>query len=378
MQHAKTDSDATSLTASSPPRSPPRRPVYYVQSPSHDDEKHLTTMSYHSTPAFLSPTASPPPSHSYAGGHHSRESSSTRFSGSFKPNGSGRIPSNDIAMKSFPKPWDKQFNSIEEEALLDDDDSTKSIPRRCYVLGFIVCFLILFAVFALILYGVSKPQKPELTMRSIKFERFVIQAGSDSTGVATDMVSVNSTVKFTFRNTASFFGLHVTSTPLDLSFSQIALGSGTMKKFYQKRKSQRLLTVLVIGDKVPLYGSGLGLKSSKGIPTAPVPMKLSFVVRSRGYVLGKLVKPKFFDRVECSVAFDPDKINVALSLKNNCKFLTVDSSLRTGTRKRSTMEPEMEIEYLIEELERESSGDRRSTMELEEMERDDGGGDRRQ
>ncbi|KAJ0789667.1 hypothetical protein HanPI659440_Chr05g0206201 [Helianthus annuus] len=309
MQHTKTDSDATSLTASSPPRSPPRRPVYYVQSPTHDDEKHITTISYHSTPALLSPTASPP--RSYAG-HHSRESSSTRFS--------GKVSSNDVALKRFSKPWDTQVNSIEEEALLDDDVSEKRIPRRCYVLGFVVCFLVLFFVFAGILYGAAKPQKPKLTLTSIAFERFMVQAGSDSTGVATDMVSMNSTVKFVFRNTATFFGLHVTSTPLELSFSQIAVGSGTMKKFYQSRKSQRLVTVSVIGDKIPMYGSGQLLKSSKGIPTAPVPLKLSFVVRSRGYVLGKLVKPKFFDRVECSVAFDPKKINVPMALKNNCKF----------------------------------------------------------
>ncbi|XP_076944231.1 uncharacterized protein LOC143614786 [Bidens hawaiensis] len=293
MHHAKTDSDATSMTASSPPRSPPRRPVYYVESPSHDGEK--TILSSHST-------------HS-----HSRESSSTRFS--------GKVSSSDVAMKRFSKPWDKHFNSIEEEGLLDDEQPERSIPRRCYVLGFIICFLILFFMFALILYGAAKPQKPKLTMTSITFERFVVQAGSDFTGVATDMVSMNSTVKFTFRNTATFFGLHVTSTPLDLTFSQISVGSGTIKKFYQSRKSQRLLKVSVIGDKVPLYGSGQLLKSSKGIPTAPVPLKLGFVIRSRGYVLGKLVKPKFYDRVECSIAFDPNKINVPMTLKNKCILL---------------------------------------------------------
>lgn len=153
MNHTKTDSDATSLTASSPPRSPPRRPVYYVQSPSHDGEK--TLVSSHSTPGLLSPTASPPHSHSFAG-HHSRESSSTRFS--------GKVSSSDVAMKRFSKPWDKHFNSIEEEGLLDDEQPEVSIPRRCYVLGFIVCFLILFFTFALILYGAAKPQKPKLTM----------------------------------------------------------------------------------------------------------------------------------------------------------------------------------------------------------------------
>ncbi|KAL8231725.1 hypothetical protein R6Q57_001503 [Mikania cordata] len=131
-------------------------------------------------------------------------------SGSAQPHRfSDKISSNDIALKTFSKPWDKQFNSIEEEGLLDDDDeSEKRIPCRCYVLGFIICFLILFSLFALILYGVSKPQKPKLMMRSITFEPFVVQAGSDFTGVVTDMVTMNSTVKFSFRNTATFFGLH--------------------------------------------------------------------------------------------------------------------------------------------------------------------------
>ncbi|KAI3673039.1 hypothetical protein L6452_39148 [Arctium lappa] len=314
--HAKTDSDATSLTASSP------TPVYYVQSPSRDshdgDKNNLNTISLNSTP-----TGSPPHSHSSVG-RHSRESSSTRFSGSLKPpHGSRKVSPNDVAMKRFAKSWDKQFNVIEEEGLLDDDDddSDKGLPRRCYVLAFVICFMILFSVFALILYGASKPQKPKLTMKSITFERFAIQAGSDFTGVATDMVSMNSTVKFTFRNTATFFGLHVTSTPLDLSFSQIALGSGTINKFYQSRKSQRLVTVSVFGNKIPLYGSGQWLKSSKGVPTAAVPLKLNFVVRSRAYVLGKLVKPKFYDKIECDVAYDPKKINVPMSLNNKCRVV---------------------------------------------------------
>ena len=60
------------------------------------------------------------------------------------------------------------------------------------------------------------------------FDSFVVQAGSDFTGVATEMISVNATVKLTFRNTATFFGVHVTSTPLDLSYDQITIGSGAV------------------------------------------------------------------------------------------------------------------------------------------------------
>lgn len=314
--HAKTDSEVTSLAPSSPTRSP-RRPVYYVQSPSrdsHDGEK--TTTSFQSTPV-ISPMGSPPHSHSSLG-HHSRESSSTRFSGSLKP-GSRKISPNDAARgggnRKGQKPW-KEFEMIEEEGLLDGDEHRKSLPRRCYFFAFIMGFMVLFSFFALILWGASRPQKPKITMKSITFERFVIQAGSDNTGVATDMVSMNSTVKLTFRNTATFFGVHVTSTPIDLSYSQITLASGTIKKFYQSRKTQRSVTVMLIGNKIPLYGSGASLSSSTGTTTVPVPLKLDFTVRSRGYVLGKLVKPKFYKRIECSVVFDPKKLNKAMSLKN--------------------------------------------------------------
>ncbi|PIN16434.1 hypothetical protein CDL12_10912 [Handroanthus impetiginosus] len=320
--HAKTDSEVTSLAPSSPDHN--RRPVYYVQSPSrdsHDGEK--TTTSFHSTPVLGSPMGSPPHSHSSVG-RHSRESSTSRFSGSLKP-GSRKVTPNDVGSwgrghrKGGQKNW-KECDVIEEEGLLADEESQKGLPRRCYVLAFVVGFFVLFSLFALILWGASRPQKPKITMKSITFERFMVQAGSDNTGVSTDMISTNSTVKLTFRNTATFFGVHVTSTPLSLSYSQLTIGSGNMKKFYQSRKSQRNVAVSVIGDKIPLYGSGASLSTPTGVTAVPVPLKLDFTVRSRAYVLGKLVKPKFYKKIECSIVFDAKKLNVPISLKNSCTY----------------------------------------------------------
>lgn len=93
-----------------------------------------------------------------------------------------------------------------------------------------------------------------------------------------------------------------------------------IRKFYQSRKSQRSLTVMVKGSSIPLYGGGANLGSLNGAPTQPVPLTLNFMVRSRAYVLGKLVKPKFYKRVKCSVVMDPKKMNVAISLKNRCNY----------------------------------------------------------
>ncbi|XP_057957807.1 uncharacterized protein LOC131150808 [Malania oleifera] len=318
--HGKTDSEVTSLAPSSPARSP-RRPVYYVQSPSrdsHDGEK--TVNSFHSTPV-LSPMGSPPHSTSSLGRH----SSSTRFSGSLKPKISPATVGGGDPHRKSRKPW-KEFTAIEEEGLLEgyEDTSRGILRRRYYFLAFVVGFFVLFSLFSLILWGASRSQKPAITVKSIAFDEFNIQAGMDSTGVATDMVSMNSTVKLTFRNTATFFGVHVTSTPLDLSYSQLTLATGTIKKFYQSRKSQRLITVAVKGSVIPLYGGSASLSSSGGAATAPVPMTLSFMVRSRAYVLGSLVKPKFYRRIQCSVALDPKMMNRAISLKNSCTY-TMDS-----------------------------------------------------
>lgn len=216
-------------------------------------------------------------------------------------------------------PW-KDCDVIEEEGLIDDEENQKPLSRRCYVLAFVLGFFVLFSFFSLILWGAARPQKPNITMKSIKFDRFIVSAGSDATGVATEMASVNSTLKFLYRNTATFFGVHVTSTPLDLSYSQITVATGNLKKFYQSRKSQRTESVQIYGDKIPLYGSGQNLVgTTTGVPMAPVNLTLSFTVRSRAYVLGRLVKPKFYKTIDCEVHYDPKKTG-PVSLKKGCTY----------------------------------------------------------
>ena len=91
-------------------------------------------------------------------------------------------------------------------------------------------------------------------------------------------------------------------------------------EFYQSRKSQRSIAIILKGSNIPLYGGGSSLGSQNGAPIDPVPVTLNFMVRSRAYVLGTLVKPKFYKRVECSVIMDPKKMNVAISLNNKCTY----------------------------------------------------------
>lgn len=73
-----------------------------------------------------------------------------------------------------------------------------------------------------------------LFLQSISFDEFVVNAGADASGVATEMVTMNVTIKFNFRNRGTFFGVHVSSTPVDLAYTELTLASGSVShNFFQ-------------------------------------------------------------------------------------------------------------------------------------------------
>jgi hypothetical protein len=99
-----------------------------------------------------------------------------------------------------------------------------------YTLGFVGAFFGLFFFFALILWGASRNQRPVVTLRAVTFHRFVVQAGTDASLVPTEMASLNATVRLVFRNTGTFFGVHVSADPVTLYYTQLQLASGNVSK----------------------------------------------------------------------------------------------------------------------------------------------------
>jgi hypothetical protein len=68
-----------------------------------------------------------------------------------------------------------------------------------------------------------------LFLQSITFDKFYIQGyGVDARGFLTSTLSMNSSVKLNFRNTGTFFRVHVTSIPLDLYYYQLPLATGNV------------------------------------------------------------------------------------------------------------------------------------------------------
>ncbi|PRQ50937.1 hypothetical protein RchiOBHm_Chr2g0138741 [Rosa chinensis] len=103
-------------------------------------------------------------------------------------------------------------------------------------------------------------------------------------------------------------------------YSDISVATGQLKKYYQPRKSSRTVSVIFEGTKVPLYGAGSSLKYSSTGALAPIPVTLNFEIKSRGYVVGHLVKTKHIRAISCPLVIDPT-VTKALKLKqSSCTY----------------------------------------------------------
>ncbi|KAE9600475.1 hypothetical protein Lal_00046087 [Lupinus albus] len=307
MQSAKSESDITSLAPSSPSRSP-KRPVYYVQSPSRDSHDGDKLSSMHATPISNSPMESP--SHP-SFGRHSRNSSASRFSGIFRSS-SGRKGGKKRNEKGWPV-----CDVILEEGSYGYYD--KAYTRRFQAFIAFLTFLLLFTVFCFIIWGASRPYKTQVTVKSLTVQNLYVGEGSDFSGVITKMMTVNVSLRMNIYNPATFFGIHVHSTPINLFFSDITVATGELKKYYQPRKSDRIVSVNVEGNKVPLYGAGSSITLSQ-TGDVEVPLTLKFQIRSRGNVVGKLVRTKHSKEITCPLIINSSGSKPIKFKKNSCTY----------------------------------------------------------
>lgn len=94
-----------------------------------------------------------------------------------------------------------------------------------------------------------------------------------------------------------------------------------MKKFYEKRQKHRRVVTTVLGNQVPVYGGLSFIGGAKdNHENLAVPLNLTFVMRSRAYILGKLVKSKFYRRITCSVTLRSSKLGKPSNLTNSCTY----------------------------------------------------------
>ncbi|RHN42656.1 hypothetical protein MtrunA17_Chr8g0379281 [Medicago truncatula] len=179
--HKKYGSDESMGTLSSSQRSP----LYYVESPQSLDVEKL---SIHSNSVDFTPS-------------HSRgESSTSRYSTT----------------------WKKLDEKNDEN---DEDDEDVHDSTHKYICCFFG-FLLLFALVCFILWAVGRSFKPRANLENIVFKKLDVQFGNDRTEVPTYLLSLNSTITMMYTNPATYFGVHVTSTLLQLRYYDLTLASG--------------------------------------------------------------------------------------------------------------------------------------------------------
>ncbi|XP_071740723.1 uncharacterized protein [Rutidosis leptorrhynchoides] len=315
MMHEKSESDSSSLgcTSIGSPSSP--KCDYIVQSPSRDSDDKSSTNS-HTTPTDS-------PSHS----SHSHTSSESRVSGPYRFMGKQQHhhhhhQQHNQFMKR-KKGWSSPLFSVidEENENYEEDDyynNDKRLMRQLRFLLFLMGFVMVFTIICFITWGASRPYKFQVRMKSWKVNNFYYGEGSDHTGVPTKFLTINCTVKMTIHNPATFFGVHIKSSPLNLFYSKIIVGSGQSVKYYQPKKSRKTMLVNVEGHKVPLYGAGTGLvmANNKG----SVPLKLVFEIHSQANLVGRLVKAKHRHQVLCVMKIDSQLDKVIEFDQDSCSY----------------------------------------------------------
>ncbi|XP_011078314.1 uncharacterized protein LOC105162087 [Sesamum indicum] len=292
MLHDASESDFTSIGPSS---SSPN--AYYVQSPSRDSNDETDKCSSSNS---RSPLDSPSfPRHSMA------SSSSTAAS---------RISGN-------RRRWNKHYCDVvaEEDGALDEDYyGDRAYSRQCKWLMVVLAFGLLFSGICLVIWGASRPYKAQVRVKSLRVHNLYYGEGSDRTGVPTKFLSLNCSATIVIYNPARLFGIHVSFRAANLIYSQITVATAQLKKYYQPKKSRRIMQVSLVGQRIPLYGSGMALAASDA--SGGIPFKLELGIESRGYLVGRLVKTKHTRRVSCSLVINSQHTQDIIFETNSCKY----------------------------------------------------------
>lgn len=219
-------------------------------------------------------------------------------------------------------------------------------------------------------------------LQSLAVNNFYIGAGADFTGVPTKMLTLNGSLHLSVYNPATFFGIYVTSTPVNFIYADIVIASGQVRyldnvrlldiiqltviyytitilldyiaiwpdwnhntrttlqlvlytaeilylfldftwmqlnKYFQPRKSRRTVLIDVEAFRAPLYGAGSGLVASDN-NVIEVPLILKFEIISEGHVVGKLVRTRHRKHISCPLVINSTRNKPIKFKKNSCLY----------------------------------------------------------
>lgn len=63
-------------------------------------------------------------------------------------------------------------------------------------------------------------------MQSLSVNNLYIGSGADFTGVPTNMLNLNGSLRISIYNPATFYGIHVSATPVNLIYTDVVVATG--------------------------------------------------------------------------------------------------------------------------------------------------------
>ncbi|XP_021862326.2 uncharacterized protein [Spinacia oleracea] len=318
MMYTKSESDSiVSLSSLSSPKPP--RPVYYVQSPSRDsqeEDKSSTTASATATLETVTPTGFQSPLEGLTlisfFSRQSRSPATSRVSGlhGYRRKRMERdrvqlLGGRHLAAKEAETRRDVYVNWWR-------DEEEEELSWGCKVFMWMMCLGLVFMVVCSIVWGASRPYNAQVFLKDVTVHNFYFGEGSDLTGVPSKILTVNCSLRMRVHNPATFFGIHVSCSTINLRYFDLTIASGQLDPYYQPRKSWRTVHVNIEGQKVPLHGAGAGF-TAEGVP-----LILDFEIRSKGQVVGKLVKTKHRRHVRCSLNITAQTTRIVRFTEQSC------------------------------------------------------------
>lgn len=199
------------------------------------------------------------------------------------------------------------------------DEEREELSRSCKVFMLVVGFALVFLLSCLVVWGASRPFTAQVFLQKMSVNNLYVGEGSDQTGVPSKMLTINCSLKMRVHNPATFFGIHVSCSPITLRYYDLTVASAQMETYYQPKSSWRTLSVNIQGSKVPLYGAGAGFVFSNKDPNG-VPMTLDFEITTQGNVVGKLVKAKHRRHIKCSFTISSYATHIVHFGEHSCVY----------------------------------------------------------
>ncbi|XP_043692112.1 uncharacterized protein LOC122642641 [Telopea speciosissima] len=182
-------------------------------------------------------------------------------------------------------------------------------------------FMLSLGVALLLFYLATKPPPPKMSLKMAGIQQFGLGEGVDGSGVTTNILTCNCSMKLQIDNKSKLFGLHIQPPIIDMSFGRFIFGSSQGPELYAESDGPTMVPLYVGTSNKAMYGAGRTmedmLESGKGLQLI-IQMRLSSSFR----VVWDLIKPRFHHHAECLLVLNRryDKLHHTQVYNSSCRI----------------------------------------------------------